>query len=430
MADTQVRDLPRVQTATHSVRVETGAGMRGRVHEKRRPPPPAWRVPVLCALLVGAFAFLVYTVTVLENDSAVEEFYASQNPLPPGNPGDVIRIQQLEPGAIEGALYRVMYHSRSIGDDDIAVTGSIAVPNTPAPIGGRPVVTVGHPTVGNADDCAPSRDPETNAGVINRFLAAGWIVATSDLEGLGTPGVPPYLVGDSEGRSMVDIVRATKNIPAFSSGTTFAAWGHSQGGHAALFTRKVAATWAPELRMVGAVAVAPVSSTSLFVSRANFAGPGITLMTVGGYSAAYGLSANEVLTADGMDHLDDAEAKCLGDLGDELRDRTLDDIRKVDPVDLSDWGSALSGNNAGPIRSNVAVLLLQGDADAIVPESDTEALFTEMCSTTQPVTMDIDEGGGHADVRDRTIDTAVAWLTDRFTLAPASTNCAGKPAQS
>src|SRR4051794_2691439 len=97
MVDAQVSDLPRVQTATHSVRVETGAGMRGRVHERRRrPPPPAWRVPVLCALLVGAFAFLAYTVTVLENDdSAVEEFYATQNPLPPGNPGDVIRIQQL-----------------------------------------------------------------------------------------------------------------------------------------------------------------------------------------------------------------------------------------------------------------------------------------------------------------------------------------------
>ena len=106
---------------------------------------------------------------------------------------------------------------------------------------------------------------------------------------------------------MVDIVRATRSIPALSAGTTFAAWGHSQGGHAALFARKVAATWAPELRMVGAVAVAPVANASEFVSRANFAGPGITLMTVAGYSAAYGLDADAVLTDEGMDHLDDAD---------------------------------------------------------------------------------------------------------------------------
>ena len=316
-----------------------------------------------------------------------------------------------------------MYHSRSVADEDIAVTGSLAVPNNPAPIGGRPVVTLGHPTVGNADECAPSRDPATSAAVINRFLAAGWIVATSDYEGLGTPGVPPYLVGESEGRSMVDIVRAARTIPALSAGTTFAAWGHSQGGHAALFAREVAATWAPELRMVGAVAVAPVANASEFVSRANFAGPGITLMTVAGYSAAYGLDADEVLTEDGMDHLEDTETKCLGDLGDELGDRELSDVRRADPSTLSDWGAALTRNDAGPIRSNVAVLLLQGENDAIVPPSDTEGLFEQMCSTAQPVTMEIDDGGGHASVRDRTIDEAVSWLTDRFALTPATTNC-------
>jgi hypothetical protein len=430
MADTQVTERPPVPPATHSVRVEPGAGVRGRVRSPRRPDPPPWRVAALCALLVGAFALLAYAVTVTRDSGGIEAFYATPDEIQPGDPGEVIKVEALEPGAIQGSLFRLMYHSRSISDEDIAVTGSIAVPNTPAPIGGRPVVTIGHPTVGNADECAPSRDPADDADVINRFLAAGWVVATTDYEGLGTPGVPPYLVGDSEGRSMVDIVRAARNIPTLGAGTTFAAWGHSQGGHAALFTRKVAATWAPELRMVGAVAVAPVSSTSQFVSRANFAGPGITLMTVAGYEAAYGLSPNEVLTGDGMDHLDDAETHCLGALGDELGDRTLDDVRRVDPTTLSDWGGKLSINNAGPIRSNVAVLLLQGDDDAIVPLSDTAALFSEMCSTAQPVSLEIDEGGGHASVRDRTMGEAIDWLTDRFALTPASTNCRSGSAES
>ena len=378
---------------------------------------------MLCALLVAAFALLAYTVSVTQDEDGLEEFYATPEHIQPGDPGQLIKVQTLEPGDIQGSLFRIMYHSRSVDDEDIAVTGSLAVPNTPAPIGGRPVVTLGHPTVGNADECAPSRDPATSAAVINRFLAAGWIVATSDYEGLGTPGVPPYLVGESEGRSMVDIVRAARTIPVLSAGTTFAAWGHSQGGHAALFARKVAATWAPELRMVGAVAVAPVANASEFVSRANFAGPGITLMTVAGYSAAYGLEADEVLTDDGMDHLEDTETKCLADLGDELGDRELSDVRRADPSTLSDWGAALTRNDAGPIRSNVAVLLLQGENDAIVPPGDTEGLFEQMCSTAQPVTMEIDDRGGHASVRDRTLDEAVSWLTDRFALTPAPTNC-------
>jgi pimeloyl-ACP methyl ester carboxylesterase len=380
-------------------------------------------VPVLCAALVVAFALLAYAVTVSRNGGGLEEFYSVPEHIQTGAPGEVIKIEALPSGSIAGSVYRIMYHSRSMADRDVAVTGSLAVPPTPAPIGGRPVVTIGHPTVGNADECAPSRAPDANSAVINRFLAAGWIVATSDYEGLGTPGVPPYLVGESEGRSMVDIVRAARSIPALSASSTFAAWGHSQGGHAALFSRKVAARWAPDLRMVGTVAVAPVSSTSEFISRANFAGPALTLMAVSGYSAAYGLPAREVLTEDGMDHLDDAETKCLADLGDDLGDRRLDEVRKVDPTTLSDWGAALTSNDAGPIRSNVAVLLLQGDHDAIVPPNDTEKLFREMCSTAQPVTMSIDHGGGHASVRDRTIGQAVDWLTDRFALTPDASNC-------
>jgi pimeloyl-ACP methyl ester carboxylesterase len=380
-------------------------------------------VPVLCVALVAAFALLAYAVTVSRSSEGLEEFYSVPEQTQSGAPGQVIKIETLPSESVQGSLYRVMYHSRSVSGQDVAVTGSIAVPPGPAPIGGRPIVTIGHPTVGSADECAPSRDPSTSSGLINQFLAAGWIVATTDYEGLGTPGVPPYLVGESEGRSMIDIVRATRHIPAFSAGTTFAAWGHSQGGHAVLFARRISAQYAPELRMVGAVAVAPVSSASLFVSRANFAGPSLTLMTVAGYSAAYGLPAREVLTTDGMDRLDDAESKCLADLSDDLDHEHLSDIRKVDPTTLGDWGAALTKNDAGPIRSNVAVLLLQGDDDAIVPPTDTERLFGEMCSTAQPVTMHVDHGGGHATVATRTEGQAVDWLTDRFALTPDASNC-------
>jgi pimeloyl-ACP methyl ester carboxylesterase len=101
-------------------------------------------------------------------------------------------------------------------------------------------------------------------------------------------------------------------------------------------------------------------------------------------------------------------------------------VRKVDPTSLSDWGAALARNDAGPIRSNVAVLLLQGDDDAIVPPTDTERLFREMCTTSQPVTMHIDPGGGHASVATRTEGLAVDWLTDRFALTPDASNCPGQ----
>ena len=120
----------------------------------------------------------------------------------------------------------------------------------------------------------------------------------------------------------------------------------------------------------------------------------------------------------GMDHLDDADEKCLGDLGEDLGDRTLADIRKADPSTSSTGAPRVTSNDAGPIRSNVAVLLLQGGDDAIVPPQDTEDLFDEMCSTAQPVTMQHGRGGGHANGARPHARTRGPWLTDRFALDP------------
>ena len=52
-----------------------------------------------------------------------------------------------------------MYHSQSIQGKDIPVTGLIAVPTTPPPAGGYPVVSWAHGTSGIADTCAPSLNP-------------------------------------------------------------------------------------------------------------------------------------------------------------------------------------------------------------------------------------------------------------------------------
>ena len=47
---------------------------------------------------------------------------------------------------------------------------------------------------------------------LGAYLKAGYAVAETDYEGLGTPGVHPYLIGSSEGRSVLDIVRAAREI--------------------------------------------------------------------------------------------------------------------------------------------------------------------------------------------------------------------------
>ena len=94
------------------------------------------------------------------------------------------------------------------------------------------------------------------------MLAHGYVVVATDYEGLGVPGVHPYLVGVSEAHAVLDSVRAARELPATQATSRFAVWGHSQGGHAALWTGQLQPSYAPDVTLAGVAALAPASVTS------------------------------------------------------------------------------------------------------------------------------------------------------------------------
>ena len=158
----------------------------------------------------------------------------------------------------------VLYRSTGVTGRPVAVSGDVAVPKTRAPKSGWPVVAWDHGTTGIADSCAPSRtgaggDLTTyNQKLLDGFLKAGYAVVSTDYEGLGTPGVHPYLIGKSEGRSTLDMIRAARELDP-RIGRRIAITGHSQGGHAALWAAALAHSWTPELKLRATVPFAPAS---------------------------------------------------------------------------------------------------------------------------------------------------------------------------
>jgi hypothetical protein len=83
------------------------------------------------------------------------------------------------------------------------------------------VISWAHGTTGVADVCAPTRDfagtpnPTGESYInddLNAWLQAGYAVLRTDYEGLGTPGKHPNLGGTSEGRSVLDIVAAARQL--------------------------------------------------------------------------------------------------------------------------------------------------------------------------------------------------------------------------
>lgn len=179
---------------------------------------------------------------------AAEALYDVKPGEIPGKPGTIIRVWPLEGGGPGNSdALRFLYRSTGPKGEPIPVSGAIFIPSGPAPAGGRNVIAWAHPTSGVMPACAPSLYPHFEALMWNLgdMLNQGYVVVATDYPGLGTDGIHPYLIGESEGRAVLDSVRAARDFPNSGASNRFAVWGHSQGGHAALYTGELAARYAP-----------------------------------------------------------------------------------------------------------------------------------------------------------------------------------------
>jgi hypothetical protein len=167
-------------------------------------------------------------------------------------------------------IARVVYRSTSGDGQATEVSGSVFVPRGTAPDGGWPVVAFGHGTTGIDEPCAPSLS-KTLLGytdVVGNLINKGYAVALADYQGLGMPGVHPYTDSRTAGLNMIDAVRALRaTFPNVSK--RWGAFGASQGGGAAWAADEQAGTYAPELTLVGAVAVSPVGNLTGLVDKAQ-----------------------------------------------------------------------------------------------------------------------------------------------------------------
>jgi alpha-beta hydrolase superfamily lysophospholipase len=356
--------------------------------------------------------------------AGLPSFYAVPDPLPPGKPGQIIRQEPVEVPGLHGTMLRVMYHSKSATGDDIAVTGLIAIPKAPAPSDGYEVIAWAHGTVGIADKCAPSLTPDQSVPLANKLLDAGYVIAATDYQGLGTPGRHPYIVGDSEAHGVLDSVRAARNIEQAHAGDRYLVWGHSQGGHAAMFALHLADSYVPELHLVGVVAGAPPSQLDL-VYQALKTSPFsyYLLMAAAGFNTAYGDQAaplDEVITPAGMKLLADVDTGCTSELAKVVKTVDVTSLIKADPATVPAWKKLLDENDPGKFTKPVPepLLIIQGGNDEQIPVASTQLLFGQMCKIGQDTERWIYPGQSHAGVIPVSADDMLTWIADRFAGKP------------
>ncbi|HEV7722847.1 MAG TPA: lipase family protein [Iamia sp.] len=341
-----------------------------------------------------------------------DELYAVPDPLPEGEHGDLVRYQEIVPSEIDAArTYRVMYLSESLEGEPIVVTGTVIVPTAEAPADGRTVLTIAHGTTGIADECAPSKGGGgAELAIAGPAVERGWIVAITDYEGLGTPGRHPYLVGESEGRGVIDAVLAAGQLPDAERRATTLIGGYSQGGHGALWANEVAGEWAPDLDVVGTFAGAPATELDVILAAAGTPGvAGFAALIVAGFEAAYPeADPATILTDEGVAALGAVDEGCIGDVFGALAG--VDLIRPEGPS-AEPWPELARDNNPGQVVTDDPILIIHSAQDDVVPVALSEILFDRMCGEGQAAERRVlADGGGHGAAAVVAYPQALEWF--------------------
>jgi alpha-beta hydrolase superfamily lysophospholipase len=306
---------------------------------------------------------------------------------------------------------------------------------TPSGAGGPfPVVLWAHGTTGIARACAPSAlaQPFESGAlfVLQRIVDQGWAVVAPDYPGLGAPGRHPYLVGIPAARSALDAVRAARAVDGVELSDDTVAWGHSQGGGAALWVGEEARGYAPDVPIAGVAALAPASDILSLARGLQRSPVGMLFATfvVQGYSNAYPDVAVDAYVRPS------AQAVVRRVVGRCLSERTT----------LASLPAVLTGQSlfsrdltTGPLgeraRENIPdaptgipTLLAQGLSDALVLPDVQRAFAERLCAAGQPLDVRTYPGRVHVGlVADDSplIPELLRWTQDRLAGVPARGNC-------
>ncbi|MFC9981681.1 lipase family protein [Gordonia sp. NPDC127522] len=235
--------------------------------------------------VVGIAGALVAACVASLAPAAVGTAAAADFYTPPARfasePGSVIRSQPSPlllqipgmAGQWPGTARKVMYTSRYQDGKPAAVTGTVIEPTAPwRGQGPRPTVVVGSGTIGQGDQCAPSKlmtipfavdlmrpgvSVNYSAPEMYYMLVNGVRVFLTDYIGMGTPGVHTYVNRAETGQAMLDGARAALAISGAPEDAPVGFAGYSQGGGAAASAAELAESYAPELNVRATYAGAP-----------------------------------------------------------------------------------------------------------------------------------------------------------------------------
>ncbi|MBN6517061.1 alpha/beta fold hydrolase [Acinetobacter pittii] len=342
-------------------------------------------------------------------------------------------------GSVAAESSILTYKMLGQSGQEVQATSLVFTPNTPPPVGGWPIVVWAHGTTGVADTCAPSKAAlaDSTKDLISKLLAAGYVVVAPDYEGLGTPGIHPFLNIKSEAFSITDAVVAARNYLSQRNLLTSKKWltvGHSQGGHAALGAAQYASR--AQLDYKGTVAVAPASNLGgiLVDGEAQVANAPIdikiatytqldtytALVTAGIRNTQPAFNYSQVFTSQISSIAAQAENLCSGPLygafyegmSNYAKDHngTLDGFTRTQPNFMAvPLVKTFLEKDSQPLQVKVTtpIIIYQGIADPTVPKLATDLLIFNATTLGTKINSYVTGNWDHGTVMSNNVDNIV-----------------------
>lgn len=384
--------------------------------------------------VVTAVAAATVSLSLQKGSPVVDDFYAAPREVPQA-PGQLVSFEPFTRQVPANArAWRILYTSTR-GDGSPALASGIVV--EPVSAGRHPVIEWTHGTTGVAENCAPSllAEPFESGAlmVLPRIIDQGWAVVATDYIGLGTRGPHAYLVGQDAARAALDAVRAARQLPDARLSDQTVAWGHSQGGGAALWTGALASSYAPDVPLAGVAALAPASNLpGLVAGLPTVTGGSIfASFVMSGFAAAYpDVTYREYLRPGAQTAVRAMAERCLSEPGTAVSVLVMLGMSR-DPVILAKdpatgpLGARLA-ENVPPPSITAPLLVAQGGADSLVVRPAQDGFVRSLCAAGRQVDYRVYAGLDHVPLVEADsplVPDLVSWTKARLAGEPVAPGC-------
>jgi hypothetical protein len=347
-------------------------------------------------------------------------FYDAPHPLSAGKPGELIRSEAIDQYHIpyELSAWRILYHSRTVSGDDVAVSAVVLVPDGKPPANGWPVIAWAHDFRGAARQCAPSL--MTNLGVgplLAMYANLGYAVVATDYSGLGADSGKTLLDMQSNALDVIYSVAAAR-VAVKEIGSKWIVMGPFQGGLAAV---AVAESDLHPPGYLASVATSGLADAQEVYERfTNGYSNRMLLVLAATVKALYPeFQLSDMLKDTAFPAYERVGQTCGGETEPEFTTGML----KAGWEKNRFVKEFFSRNIPGQKPTHVPLLVIGGEVDPVVPADMTGKTVTRMCNEGDRILFlkypDLDASGAMG----ASASNQISWIKARFAGYAAPGNC-------